>query len=60
MPNIIGKNLKEAKSILKENNLQLKLDENNTGIDEETTIIKEQIPKEGVGVNENSYVYVEW
>lgn len=57
VPDIRNKTIKEAKKILKENNLELKLEVEE--IDEENTVIKEQIPKPGLTVNENSSIYVE-
>ena len=59
VPNIEGKSIKEAESILKENNLKLVINNEQEGIDKENTIIKEQTPKEGVKVKEEANIYVE-
>ena len=59
VPNIEGKSIKEAESILKENNLKLVINNEQEGIDKENTIIKEQTPKAGVQVKEEANVYVE-
>lgn len=59
VPNIEGKSIKEAESILKENNLKLVINNEQEGIDKENTIIKEQTPKAGVKVKEEANVYVE-
>ena len=60
IPNIEGKTLKEAQSILKESNLNLIINNEQEGIDKETTIVKEQTPKAGIKVKEGSSVYIDW
>ena len=60
VPNIEGKNLKEAESMLKENNLNLIINNEQEGIDKETTIVKSQTPKAGIKVKEGSNVYIDW
>lgn len=60
MPNIEGKTLKEAGSILKENNLNLIINNEQEGIDKETTIVKVQTPKTGIKVKEGSNVYIDY
>ena len=55
VPDLVGKTIKEAESILKENNLEIKLNENET--DKEKIIIK-QIPEKDVNIKEESYVIV--
>lgn len=59
VPNIEGKSIKEAESILKENNLKLVINNEQEGIDKENTIIKEQTPKAGIKVKEEANIYVE-
>lgn len=59
VPNIEGKSIKEAESILKESNLKLVINNEQEGIDKENTIIKEQTPKVGVKVKEEANIYVE-
>ncbi len=59
VPNIEGKSIKEAESILKENNLKLVINNEQECIDKENTIIKEQTPKAGVKVKEEANIYVE-
>ena len=59
VPNIEGKSIKEAGSILKESNLKLVINNEQEGIDKENTIIKEQTPKAGVKVKEEANIYVE-
>ena len=60
VPNIEGKTLKEAQSILKESNLNLIINNEQEGIDKENTIVKEQTPKTGIKVKEGSSVYIDW
>ena len=58
-PDILGKSLKEAEKILKENGLTLNLENQNLDeIDKENTIVNEQTPKAGIVVNKGSNVYV--
>ncbi len=58
VPDIMGKTLKEAEEILKEN--QLKMFIENEEIDKENTYVKNQIPSSGITVNEQSKVVVEY
>lgn len=60
VPNIEGKTLKEAQSILKESNLNLIINNEQEGIDKENTIVKEQTPRAGIKVKEGSSVYIDW
>ena len=58
VPDIMGKTLQEAKQILKENNLEIYLE--NEEIDMENTYVKNQIPSSGITVNEQSKVIIEY
>ena len=58
VPYIMGKTLEEAKQILKENNLEMYLE--NEEVDMENTYVKNQIPSSGITVNEQSKVVVEY
>ena len=58
VPDIMGKTLEEAKQILKENNLEMYLE--NEEIDMENTYVKNQIPSSGITVNEQSKVVIEY
>ena len=60
VPNVEGKSLNEAESILKENNLQIVISNEQEGMDKENTIVKIQTPKPGVRVKEGSNVYIDW
>ena len=57
VPDVMGKSLKEAEQILKENNLEMSID--NEEIDKENTYVKNQIPSGGITVNEKSKVIIE-
>ncbi len=58
VPDVMGKTLAEAKQILKENNLEIYLE--NEEIDMENTYVKNQIPSSGITVNEQSKVIIEY
>ena len=58
VPDVMGKTLEEAKQILKENNLEMYLE--NEEVDMENTYVKNQIPSSGITVNEQSKVVVEY
>ena len=58
VPDIMGKALEEAKQILKENNLEMYLE--NEEVDMENTYVKNQIPSSGITVNEQSKVVIEY
>ena len=58
VPNIEGKSIKEAESIVKEIGLELSIESNSEELDKENTIITEQTPKEGVVVNKGNKIYV--
>ena len=60
VPYIEGKTLKEAESILKDNNLQIVINNEKEGIDKENIVVKSQTPKVGIKVKEGSSVYVDW
>ncbi len=58
MPNITGLSINEAKKFLKELSLEISLDEEE--VDKENTIIKDQIPKEGIKIERGSKVMIEY
>jgi len=53
VPNIIGKTVKEAEEILKENNLEIKCEER-----DKTKIVLKQIPEPNIIVKENTQIIV--
>ena len=58
VPDIMGKTIKEAEQILKENHLEISIESEE--IDKENTYVKNQIPSSGITVNEQSKVVVEY
>lgn len=54
----MGKTLKEAEQILKENHLEIFIEDEE--IDKENTYVKNQIPSSGITVNEQSKVIIEY
>lgn len=59
MPNVVGMSIKEASKILKENNLEAKIEEQE-GLDKENTPVKKQTPSAGIAVKSGSNVYLEY
>ena len=57
-PDVIGKSIQEAEKILKENGLIIVVENETEELDKENTIVKEQTPKSGIIVNQNSKVYI--
>ncbi len=59
-PDILGKTIKEAEKILKESGLKISIKNNEENLDKENTIIKNQIPKAGIIVNQGNNIYIEY
>lgn len=59
-PDVIGKNLKEAEKIIKENGLMFHLENETEELDKENTIVKEQTPKPGISINQESKVFISY
>ena len=57
-PDIIGKTIKEAENILKENELELDIENESGELDKESVIIKEQIPKTGINIKKGSKITI--
>ena len=57
-PDIVGKTIKEAESILKESGLELEIENAPEELDQEHTLIKEQTPKAGIKVNKGGKIYI--
>lgn len=57
-PDVLGKSLKEAESILKENGLEAVYETDSEEIDKENTYVEEQTPKAGITVNKGSKIYL--
>ena len=60
VPNVEGKTIKEAESILKESGLKLVINNEQEEIDKTSTVIKEQTPKALVKVKQDTNVYVDY
>ena len=58
VPNVEGKNIKEAEKIIKEAGLEICIQNFSEELDKESTIVKEQSPREGVIVNKGSKVFI--
>lgn len=58
VPNIEGMTIKEATKVLKERNLEFKIENEPENLDKENTIVKEQIPKQGISVYENTKILI--
>ena len=57
-PDIIGKTIKEAENIWKENELELDIENESGELDKESVIIKEQIPKPGINIKKGSKITI--
>ena len=64
VPNITGVSIQEAEKTLKEIGLELSIEgiteENKETLDKENTIIKEQIPAEGIKINKGNKIFVKY
>lgn len=58
-PKIEGLTITEATKVLKELNLELQIKNAPEEYDKQTTIIKEQLPKQGISVYEGTKIIVE-
>ena len=58
-PDVIGKTIKEAEKIMKENDLELVIQNAEEQMDKDNSIIKTQTPQAGITVNKGNKVYVE-
>ena len=59
VPDTIGKTISEAKKILQEYKLEIYIKDYYEGLDEDNTIVTNQVPQAGINVYEGSYVYVD-
>ena len=60
VPNIVGMNIKNAISVLKDVGLQIDIENETEELDKENTIIKTQTPNANIKVNKGNSVYVEY
>lgn len=52
--------IKEAEKTVKELGLELSIENETEDMDKENTIITNQTPKQGVTINQNTKIYVEY
>ena len=60
MPDITEKSISEAQKILKDNSLEMVIENDSEELDKDNIIIKEQIPKAGITVNSASKIYIKY
>ena len=60
VPNVEGLSIKEAEKVTKEVGLEISIQNDSEELDRENIIIKEQSPREGVSVNKESKIFVEF
>ena len=58
-PDVIGKTITEAEKIMKENGLELSIQNEDENLDKDNTVIKSQVPSAGIVINKGNKVYVE-
>lgn len=56
VPNVIGLSIKEAEKVVKEAGLELSIEE----MPDENTIIKQQVPAEGIKINKGNKIFIEY
>lgn len=56
VPNVIGLSIKEAEKVIKESGLELSIEE----MSDENTIIKQQVPAEGIKINKGNKIFIEY
>ena len=60
VPDITEKTISEAQKILKDNFLEMVIENDSEELDKDNIIIKEQIPKAGITVNSASKIYIKY
>ena len=60
VPDITEKTISEAQKILKDNSLEMVIENDSEELDKDNIIIKEQIPKAGITVNPASKIYIKY
>jgi len=59
VPNITGMTIKDAKKVLKEIGLEIKINNSYEGMKESEVIIKDQVPKMGITQDKGGYIICE-
>ena len=60
VPNVIGLSIKEGAKILKDNNLEISINNEQEDLDKENIIITNQTPAQGIEISEGSKIYVDY
>ena len=60
MPDIIGITIEEAEKILKENGIEIKINNETEELDKKNTTVTKQIPEAGIKVYQGSCAYIEY
>ena len=60
VPDITEKTISEAQKILKDNSLEMVIENDSEELDKDNIIIKEQIPKAGITVNSARKIYIKY
>lgn len=60
VPDITEKTISEAQKVLKDNSLEIVIENDSEELDKDNIIIKEQIPKAGITVNSASKIYIKY
>ena len=58
-PDLIGKTITEAEKIIKENGLELVIQNETEEMDKDNIVIKTQTPQAGITINKGNKIYVE-
>lgn len=59
-PDVVGKTIKEAESILRENGLNIEIENESEELDKDNTLVKEQTPKAGITINKESKISIKY
>ena len=59
-PDVVGKTIKEAESILRENGLNIEIENESEELDKDNTLVKEQTPKAGIIINKESKISIKY
>lgn len=57
-PDLIGKTLREAMELAKENKIELVIENEGEELEEQDIPVREQVPKAGIMIKEGSKVYI--
>ena len=59
-PDITGKTIEEAEKILKENGLEMKINNEYDGLDKASIIVSNQLPQAGIQTYRGNCIYVDF